>query len=210
MALTIFHDLFVVSARYGHLDPAAEETWLVATCPHCGGTQMGVVATTKEEGVVKWLRCANCLQGAVINGGVMAPSVRPLRVPKGLPAAEGMVWNEVRECLAVGATTASVMLCRKLLLHIAVTHGLAAKNAKGWAPTFKGIVDHLESQGLVTKRMRPWVERIRDVGNEANHELQPVSANEALDVATFTQQLLALAFEMDALMAEPAAAIEGT
>jgi hypothetical protein len=153
MALTIFHDLFVVSVRYGHLDPAAEQRWLVAICPHCGGSQMGVVAATKEEGAVKWLRCANCLRGAVMNGGVTAPSVKPLRVPKGLPAAEGAAWNEVRECLAVGAATASVMLCRKLLLHVAVTHGLAPKNVKGWAPAFKDVVDHLESQGLVTKKI---------------------------------------------------------
>jgi hypothetical protein len=153
MALTIFHDLFVVSVRYGHLDPAAEQRWLVAICPHCGGSQMGVVAATKEEGAVKWLRCANCLRGAVMNGGVTAPSVKPLSVPKGLPAAEGAAWNEVRECLAVGAATASVMLCRKLLLHVAVTHGLAPKNVKGWAPAFKDVVDHLESQGLVTKKI---------------------------------------------------------
>ena len=41
MALTISHDLFVVGARYGHLDPASEQTWLVVTYPHCDGTQMG-------------------------------------------------------------------------------------------------------------------------------------------------------------------------
>lgn len=208
MALTIFHDLFVVSAGYGRLDPAAEQTWLVATCPHCGGSQMGVVAATKDEGVVKWVRCASCLEGAVMNGGVIAPSVRPLRVPQGLPAGEAAVWDEVRECLAMGAATASVMLCRKLLLHIAVTHGLSPKSAKGWAPTFKDVVDHLEAEGLITKKMRPWVDRIKDVGNEANHELQPVSADDALDVATFTQQLLTLAFEMDALMADPESAVQ--
>ncbi|MEE6297192.1 DUF4145 domain-containing protein [Georgenia wangjunii] len=97
------------------------------------------------------------------------------------------------------------MLCRKLLMHIAVTHGLAPKNPKGWAPTFADVVGHLESEGLITKKMRPWVDRIKDVGNEANHELEPVSADDALDVATFTQQLLILAFEMDALMANPVA-----
>ncbi|MEE6297191.1 hypothetical protein [Georgenia wangjunii] len=93
MALSIFHDLFVVSARYGNLDPAAAQTWLVATCPHCGGTQMGVIAATQDEGAVKWTRCANCLKGAVMNSGVIAPSVRPLRVPRGLPTEEAAVWE---------------------------------------------------------------------------------------------------------------------
>lgn len=116
------------------------------------------------------------------------------------------MWNEIRECLGVGAFTASVMLCRKLLMHVAVAHGLPARNAKDFAPTFAQCVDHLLAEGIVTKRMEPWIERIREVGNEANHEIAPVGKESALDVATFTQKLLELAYEMDDTMskAQPA------
>jgi hypothetical protein len=58
----------------------------------------------------------------------------------------------------------------------------------------------MESEGLITKRMRPWVDRIKDVGNEANHEIVPVGRQVAIDVATFTEQMFKLAYEMDALM----------
>jgi hypothetical protein len=98
---------------------------------------------------------------------------------------------------------AAVMLCRKLLFHVAVAHGLPPKNDKDRAPTYAEAVDHLEEQGLVTRKMRPWIERIKDVGNDANHELSPIEPGVALDVATFTEQLLVLAYELDALMADP-------
>ena len=35
-----------------------------------------------------------------------------------------------------------------------------------------------------------------------NHELEPIDPERALDVATFTQQLLVLAYEMDAMQGD--------
>ncbi|GAA1478131.1 hypothetical protein GCM10009623_25770 [Nocardioides aestuarii] len=138
----------------------------------------------------------------------MVPRRKPLREPLGLPTEDAAIWDEARTCLGVGASAAAVMLCRKLLSHIAVSNGLPAKDKNDRAPTFMAAVDHLEAEGIFTKRMRPWVDRIKDVGNEANHELQPVAAADALDVATFTEQLLVLAYELDALQAAPERAVE--
>jgi hypothetical protein len=50
---------------------------------------------------------------------------------------------------------------------------------------------------------RQWIERIKDLGNDANHELNPIEPDVAIDVATFTEQPLVLAYELDALMADP-------
>lgn len=151
---------------------------------------------------MSWLRCTSCGMGLVENYGVVSPGVRPLGVPRGLPKVEAEAWAEVRACLSVGAYTASVMLCRKLLMHVAVGDGLPAKNHKDRAPSFVECVDHLEAEGIITKRMRPWVDRVKDVGNDANHELNPPGEELALDVAKFTEQLLKLAYEMDDIMAE--------
>jgi hypothetical protein len=50
--------------------------------------------------------------------------------------------------------------------------------------------------------MRPWVERIKDVGNEANHDLASISIDQAMDVARFTRQLINLAYELQAMIAD--------
>jgi hypothetical protein len=126
----------------------------------------------------------------------------PLDTPKILTGDDLTAWNEVRACLSAGAYNAAVMMCRKLLFHIAVARGLPAKNAKDRAPTFQEALDHLETEGVVTKLMLPWVAKIKDLGNDANHELPTMSKAEALDIAEFTRQLIRLAYELPAMVAE--------
>lgn len=84
---------------------------------------MAVVAF-QRDGDRRWMRCVNCSVGVVENEGVNSPAPKPLTVPLGLSGDELAAWTEVRECLAVGANTAAVMMCRKLLLHVAVSNGL--------------------------------------------------------------------------------------
>lgn len=182
----------------------SEHAWASGDCPGCGPVQLGRVAFVEEPDRVEWLRCTSCGSGLVNNQGILSPESPPLAVPLGLPEAEAEAWQEVRACLSVGAYTAAVMICRKLLMHLAVTHGLAAKNDKGRAPSYAECVQHLQDEGVITSRMRRWVDRVKDVGNEANHELEPVAEQRALDVGRFTEQLLKLAYEMDAVMAESA------
>ncbi len=192
----------VTSEIYGQFDSRDERAFALHPCPDCGGNQMSVVARTKDDSRV-WLWCVNCELALVRNHDVVTPPNAPVQVPAGVTGVELAAWKEVRTCLAAGAHTAAVMMCRKLLLHIAVAHGLPAKNDKDRAPSYAEAVEHLDSEELITKRMRPWVDRIKDVGNDANHEIVPINADVATDVARFTEQLLRLTYEMDALMAAP-------
>lgn len=94
------------------------------------------------------------------------------------------------------------MMCRKLLFHVAIQHGLPEKDDKGRAPNFAQALEHLESEGVITKLMRPWADKIKNVGNEANHEIPSTSQEQATDVALFTRQLIRLAYELPAMVAE--------
>ena len=96
---------------------------------------MAVIAVADDD-YQMWLRCARCLNPAVSSLGVTTPGARPFSVPEGLPPEEDGIWEEVRGCLSVGAYTAAVTMCRKLLLHLAVANKLSPKNAKGHAPSF--------------------------------------------------------------------------
>jgi len=191
-------DVYTINA-HSSLNKSEDRAYVTGDCPNCAAHQFIVIAVTAKQERA-WLRCISCRLAVAVNEGVASPSQKPLRVPSGLPAEEMKLWAEIRECLGVGANTAAVMLCRKLLMHVAVAHGLPAKNEKNFAPTFAQCVDHLLIEGVVTKRMEPWIDRIKEVGNEANHEIAPVGRDSALDVATFTQKLLELAYEMDDTM----------
>lgn len=184
----------------GHAVYPLEQAWTGVNCPHCGGVQALRVG---EAAQVQWYRCATCLKGFVRNYGLTAPPRTPMRVPLGLPESDELIWEETRRCLGVGAYSAAVMLCRKLLLHTAVAHGLPAKDDNDRAPSYYQAVEYLQSESLITPKMRRWVDRIKDVGNDANHELEPIEKDAALDVAAFTEQLLVVLYEMDALMDAP-------
>jgi len=192
--------LHLVQSIYASYTRGDSEAFALSVCSNCSGTQMVVLAWTNDGQA--WYRCANCGFGKVNNFGISAPSAAPLSNPKGLAGTELDVWTEVRRCLSIAAPTAAVMLCRKLLFHIAVANGLPAKNDKDRAPTYAEAVKALEDAEVITRKMRPWVNRIKDVGNDANHELEPVTMESAMDVALFTEQVLRLAYEMDALMIE--------
>jgi hypothetical protein len=196
---TMYSDLITIREASSTLSQSEPDSWFAAHCDSCNSGQMGVVAQTNNHATY-WLRCPICRNAYVWNGNVLSPSIKPLSIPQGIPPLELSVWKEIRECLSVGASTAAVMLCRKLLLHIAITHGLDPKTDKYQSPTFYAAVEHLQASGLITPKMRKWVDRIKDVGNEANHELMPISLELAMDVSIFTEQLLRLTFEMDELM----------
>ena len=177
-------------------------------CAFCGGDQMIVVAYAGGEShnrpAVRWLRCISCFFGHVDNADTLSPGVRPLDVPDVLSGDDLAAWTEALDCLAVGANTAAVMMYRKLLFHIAVTHGLPEKDGSGRAPNFAKALKHLEDEGVITKHMRPWVTKIKDVGNEANHDIPRTSTDDATAVAKFTRQLILLAYELPAMVAENA------
>jgi hypothetical protein len=201
---TVFDNVYVYASshRYGHEDNHA---FVMRECWSCGATQMAQLAFTSSE---RWLRCVNCKSASVENDGSLAPAALPLSMPGGVEGREAEVWQEARSCLSVGAHMAAVMLCRKILLHVAVGHGLAAEDEKGRTPTFDTAVKHLREVGVITAKMTPWVDRIREIGNDANHQLGAISPAQALDVAKFTEQLLRLAYEMDALMVSSAPVLE--
>jgi hypothetical protein len=158
--------------------PATEgRAWAAQTCPHCGASQMLVVCVAIEdqnapmpqvrESGPAWFLCTNCRRPSALDEGVVQPGSRPLRTPRGLPSIDASIWEEARSCLGVYAYSATVMLCRKLLLHVAVEKGLPAKDKRNRSPSYMDAVKHLESAGVITTDMR--VGR-RDQGHRQRRE----------------------------------------
>jgi hypothetical protein len=205
---SINKDLYLITG-YAQLSTNDDANLTREPCSFCGGNQLLLVGKTSQVGQeyaarpkVRWLRCISCFRGQVDNAGTMSPGVRPLDTPNELGGDDLAAWEEVLGCLSVGANTAAVMMCRKLLFHVAVAHGLPEKDGSGRAPNFATALKHLEDEGIFTKHMRPWIDQIKDVGNEANHEIPTTSAEQAMDVALFTRQLIRLAYELPAMVAE--------
>lgn len=194
-------DLRVVDTTASRYAVGDTQFWVQLECPQCGPSSFLIVAGSMDanshlDGRLAFLRCVTCSGGMVSNGGVISPGASTLAAVDGCPDDVAAAWAEVRNNLSVLAATSAVMMCRKLLFHIAVRHGLPEKDDRDRAPSFEACLAHLSAVGLVTPKMQPWVKHIKDVGNTANHDLAAITAEEGQRVATFTRQLLVTTYEM--------------
>lgn len=190
----------------GKPDPGSEDGWVAYDCYGCGAAVTGAVvarpigAGAWGTSVIRWLWCNNCGAPAVRDEkSAIRPGTRYGPAVPGLPTDVQSAYDEARDCMSVGAYTGAELLCRKILMHVAVEKGLPAKNEKKRAPRFDACVDYLADQGYVTPPMRRWVDRIRENGNEATHDLDAPSKGRAESTVTFTAQMLNNVYGMEHL-----------
>lgn len=140
---------------------------------------------------VAWARCTNCHFGVVINKGVLSPAGLEGEDVEGLPVETAQAYAEARRTASAGAFTSCELMCRKILMHVAVDKGADTNK------NFAHYVGYLEEHGFITPPMKPWVEIIRQRGNEATHEIPASTEDKALGSLAFTTQLLRLVYEME-------------
>jgi Domain of unknown function (DUF4145) len=92
-----------------------------------------------------------------------------------LPEEIRQLYNEARNCISVNAFTSAVLACRKLLMNISVTKGADSDKS------FVYYVNYLE-QHLLPPNSRMWVDHIRLKGNEATHEINHMTSDDAIRV----------------------------
>lgn len=105
------------------------------------------------------------------------------------------LYNEVRNCTSTGAYTAAVMVCRKILMNLAVQHGAKKKE------TFAYYVDFLDGMSYIPPQGKQWVDKIRKRGNEANHEITLMNIKDAQLMLHFTGALLHFNYELTSMLA---------
>jgi uncharacterized protein DUF4145 len=133
--------------------------------------------------------CPRCGGPTYLRDDVQTPPVTFGEPVQHIPSDIDALYQEARRSIGAGNHNAAVMIARKLLMNIAVTKG-APENG-----SFKSYVDHLANEGIVTADMKQWVDEIRELGNDANHELPDVTKDEAEAILTFVTMLLKLVYE---------------
>lgn len=106
-----------------------------------------------------------------------------------IPLDVNKVYQEAIDSYSAGAFTGTTLLCRKLLMNIAVNLG-ATENQ-----TFADYVKFLGKEGYITKTSHDWVDEIRKNGNKATHDLDVSTQEEAEKVLTFCEMILKTNYE---------------
>jgi len=164
-------------------------------CGYCGDKAAPSRFYRGEPDDHRILICPGCGLPTYQHSETQVPGVPLGRAVSHVEKDVNDLYEEARKCASVGATTAAVLTCRKILMHLAVAKG-ADKGLK-----FIEYVDYLDDESYVPPGGRDWVDHIREKGNEANHEIVVMERGEAERLIGFVEMLLRFVYEFPGMMA---------
>ncbi len=160
----------------------------VAAVKHIDITR-GQFSDTKHMYIIA--ECPVCMKPIVYDtqSDCTFPSALPFENVTNLPDEVQVIYDECRKACGAGCYTASVILARTLLNHVAVDKG-AAENL-----SFKLYVDYLVENYMPPKSQK-WVDIIRLCANDSTHHLEILDKNDAEQVIKFVMYLLKYIYEL--------------
>src|SRR5438067_4761130 len=140
------------------------------TCGYCGNlvaSDQGFQINPRAGGHLHIRICSYCGGPTFFLPGdaEYSPAAMPGREIENVPAELASLFHEARASAGAGAFTSAVLTCRKILMHIAVVE--AAKEGL----SFVAYVDYLADHHYAPPKSEAWVDYIRKLGNEANHDI---------------------------------------
>jgi hypothetical protein len=136
--------------------------------------------------------CPHCGDGSVrVSRGLVYPPAPAGGRVKNLPPDVEEAWREACTSHAVASYTCCEIMCRKILMHVAVD---TAKSQAG--KKFFEYVNDLEAGHYFTPALKPVVDQVRARGNIAAHELPASSEADSLTTLRITEHLLRGIYEL--------------
>ena len=188
--------IFFIRGKENYCYPQTIEV-VSYSCGFCGdkvSSDKGYKIGAQSDGSGKQIGgiyiCPNC-QGPTF----FAPDKKQYPGPtignsvKFIPDNLQSLYEEARNCFKCLCYTSSVLICRKMLMNIAVEKG-AKTNLK-----FIEYVEYLSSEGYLPPDGKTWVDHIRKKGNEATHEIKVMEEQDAKDLIIFLEMLLKFVYE---------------
>ena len=174
--------------RWPNLNEFESQSFICWNCGEKIASNKGFISLkkhSKELGAMTIYICHNCNAPNVYDS-----SRRPIcsalqgKEIKKLPKPVEDIYNEARACMSVCAYTATVMLLRKILMNLAVVNG-AKEGLK-----FIEYVDYLCRNGFVHRKQTKQADIVRTMGNDANHQIENKTQQEAEQIFKFVELLL--------------------
>lgn len=163
-------------------------------CGHCGDNTGSTHGYYYNDGTknVRMYICTSCGHPTYFNHyeQYQIPGKTVGREINNLPEDIGLVYGEICRSIKERNYTASVLLARKLIMHLAIDVAQANEGE-----SFVSYVDHLQKSGYVPPKSTGWLKKIKDSGNEKNHELKLATETEAISHQSFLEMLLVFMYE---------------
>ncbi|MFT5708357.1 MAG: hypothetical protein ACI9ES_002659 [Oceanospirillaceae bacterium] len=197
---------------------------ITRNCPHCHTQSVSFAAYAEkqkpnERVFVGAFHCENCYGGYIVeafcetgqvftntNGNIEQnanihlqkeyPLPQSVDAPNNLPNNIENFYLQSAHSLNAGSHDASAMMSRKVL-EVAVK----TLHPEGTGNLYRRI-EALEEIGIITQELKDWAHIIRDDGNEAAHEQEPVTPTFSTELLSFAEMFLMYTFTMPGMVAD--------
>ena len=162
----------------------------------CGRCQRGSLVSIECPGTENPLDLPDELIERIFDGGAheILPTLGNVEIPAHIPRNIAKFFKQARQSLEIGAWDAAGAMCRKVLeASLKYKFPDHPANLKLVARIRKA-----EEEGNLTRDLAGWADEIRHFGNDATHEDDPFSEDEAKKVDLFTEMMLIYLFTLPA------------
>jgi hypothetical protein len=198
---------------------------IIADCPHCGGEKIGFtfvaessLAPARMSHFMVCFKCNKCQGGLIVvyahaaNYGVSTPggaptdpsdvgfklveqypTKGPTRIPTHVPGPLGRFFQQAHDGLRRGDHDASGAMSRKVI--DVSTQKLLGDEAKKYG-NIRDRIDALAAKGALTADLKDWAHEVRLGGNEAAHDEEPYSKEEAEELLDFAELYLTYVYTL--------------
>ena len=185
-------------------------------CPHCGTRSVALTITNSvrserngrvyTDSLVVCGQCGRCILAMIPGrlrseqhiyelGWALAPPLPDPGAPAHTPEHVGRFFEQGMEILNRNFDAAGTMFRKTLEAALKLRF-----------PELNGNlvqrIDKAAKNGALTQHMAEWAHQIRRLGNEAAHEEEPFSEQDATDLRSFTDLLLRYLFTLPGMLEE--------
>ncbi|AKM83989.1 MAG: hypothetical protein UR79_C0001G0232 [Candidatus Campbellbacteria bacterium GW2011_GWD1_35_49] len=135
-------------------------------CPFCNQSS-GFKINGQKTGHTVPLKCDNCEKNVIwdFDERIVLPVAKPNSLI-GLPENVDHYYQEALNCIAALAPNGAATLFRKLIHQVGIHYNVAKIND---SMSLMGIVEKLESEGHINKKLVEALRRVKDLGNDGAH-----------------------------------------
>jgi hypothetical protein len=143
-----------------------DRNMISGVCPFCSQSS-GFKINGQKSGDTVPLKCDNCQKNVVFDyGKLVVLPVAKLNSLVGLPENTDHYYQEALNCIAALAPNGAATLFRKLIHQVGIHYNVAKIND---SMSLMGVVEKLESEGHINKKLVEALKRVKDLGNDGAH-----------------------------------------
>jgi Domain of unknown function (DUF4145) len=184
------------TGRFNWKTPATDhQKFVLATCNGCQGGVIFLLHLRKHSADYDFNAASGNLQTNDLTISRSWPDKVDNHVPDDLPPPIESLFVQALNCVRQGAWDAAGMTFRKV---IDVSTKLLDKTSAN--KKLANRIDDLAEKGKITLDLKDWAHEVRLDGNEAAHEDEPFSKDQAESLSTFVEAYLKYIYTFPALV----------